>query len=258
MIALDTTTRSLQVVLAGAKNTNDCPWTASYEDVAVAVQPQGNVAVAGLQQGTTNGATAVTILPANPQAAAPAGSPPATGTLYFRRLKSFNLSNADLAAITVTVQFNDTTGSVTRKVFGPLTLQVNESLFYEDGSGWAALDANGNTKTTSGSAASSTADSKAVSAAAVGSTADSKAVSDSANTSTALSTATSIGSSGSAATSTALSTATSNNTAASVADSKAVSDSVVMSTNLSVNTSKDTSQSVIMSSLGSRLTSAGK
>lgn len=246
MIVLDSTTRSLQIILSGAKNTTDAPWVASYEDVYPNVQPSGITRNAGSQNGTTNGVAAVTIL----------SSPGGGSTAPARLLNNFSMANADAAAITPTIQYVDSTGSVTRKCFGPLTLQVNETLCYEDRMGWQVLDANGNLKTTPGTA-SSTADSKATSAGTAASTASSAA-------SLANTVATSSGISASVASSAA-------SLAGTKADSAGVSASVASSAASLANTKADSdglaaSQASSAASLAdskgsnaqSRLTSAGK
>lgn len=241
MIALDTTTRTLEVVLASAKTSVDCPWISSYEDVPnyrPTTVPPANPILS--ENGTTNGATAVTIMSASGTA----------GTFSTRQLRSFNLSNQDTATITVSIQLND--NGTRRKVIGPYNLDPSETLIFEDMVGWATMAADGSRKSTPDTP-TSTAASKAQSAALVNSTAASKEASVSLNVSALTSTA----AAPSLNTSAALSTAVQASTASSVADSKAVSDSTTESTNLSTLTSKDTSQSTILSQLTSRITSAG-
>lgn len=203
MIVLNTQTRSLQVVLAGAKNTNDAPFVANWIDYPNSPAAGAAGEVPGATPGTTNGVTAVTIM------AAPGMYPQ-----YSRKLKSFNLNNADLAAITVSILYND--NGTTYALFKCI-LQTLEQLTYEDGFGFEALDANGAIKSQAAatSSATSLAQSSADSAGTRASVADSKALSVSSNTS--------------------------------IADSKAVSDSVVISTNLSTQTSANTSLSTNIS-----------
>ena len=62
MFILDTTTRSLEIKLAGAVATLQCPYVTSYVDVTTTTY------VPGTKNGTTNDGTAVTIV------AAPAAS----------------------------------------------------------------------------------------------------------------------------------------------------------------------------------------
>lgn len=213
-------TQSLQVVLAGVKNTNDAPVITSYVDEPVGSNGIAN-AVGTTAQATTNGLTAVTL---------------ASGTAqqgYRRRIKSINLQNADLAAITVSIQIVDSAGPTTT-VGQKYTIQTLENLNYEEGYGFDSIDANGATKSQAAASSSAT------------STADSKGVSAGTQASTNLSTAT-------VQSSTTSSAVVSAASAISVADSKAVSDSVIISTNLST----FTTASGVTSSQLSLQTSAG-
>jgi hypothetical protein len=125
MLILDATTKSLQVKLAGTVTTNQLPFSTSYIDTT------GTATTPGEQDGTTNNTTAVTV------AGAPASSTE-------RLIKSFIIQNADTAAATVTVIYNN--NSTLRNVI-VATLAVGDQLFYEDGKGWAVLDTNGDIKT---------------------------------------------------------------------------------------------------------------
>lgn len=140
MIVLDTSARSLQIVLSGAKNTNDAPFVASYYDENLT--PNFATPTASATPGTTNGVTAVTIMPA--QGLAPG---------WRRRLKSFNLNNADLAAITLSIQYVD--GATTYNLY-KITLQTLEQLVYEDGYGFSALDSGGAIKSQAAATSSAT------------------------------------------------------------------------------------------------------
>lgn len=170
MIAFDKLSRSLAVVLAGAVATDEPQWIASYSDVT---------GVNATQRGTTNGATAVTVI-----------GPPGGVQGGVLELLSFSLSNVDSAAVTVTMQYVD--GADIHNLI-TVDLQPGETLTYEDRDGWFCLDVNGNVKTSSGSSLISDAQSAALSAGVAASTAlsaagsagtrasvaDSKAVSDS-------------------------------------------------------------------------------
>lgn len=140
MIVLDNNTRSLQVVLAGAKNTNDCPFVASYLDEPVS--STSAKAAASSNPNNTNGVTAVTILAA-----------PGLAPSWRRRLLSFNLNNADLAAITVSIQYND--NGTTYNLY-KATLQTLEQLQYEEGYGFTCVDANGAAKSQAAATSSAT------------------------------------------------------------------------------------------------------
>jgi hypothetical protein len=128
MIILDATTKSLQFKLAGAVTTNQLPFAASYVDTT------GTATTPGEQDGTSNSTTAVTVV-----------SAPASNTQ--RLVKNIVIQNADTAAATVTVIYNN--NSTLRNIF-VTTLAVGDQLVYEDGNGWICLDKNGNIKTTGG------------------------------------------------------------------------------------------------------------
>jgi hypothetical protein len=126
MIILDATTKSLQIKLSGAITTNQLPFTSSYVDST------GTATTPGEQDGTSNSTTAVTVV-----------SSPASSTQRF--VKHLVIQNADTAAATVTVIYNN---NATLRNILVVTLAVGDQLIYEDGAGWACLDANGNTKMT--------------------------------------------------------------------------------------------------------------
>lgn len=113
---LDTTSKTVEVVLAAAKTTNDCEWTADYIDTAngTTFQPANGV-------GVSNGTTAVTAV------AAPAASTQ-------RSVRAFSFYNADTVGTTVTVRLND--GTNTRRVVS-VSLVAGQSLVYTPEAGWA-------------------------------------------------------------------------------------------------------------------------
>jgi len=78
--------------------------------------------------GMTNGVTPVTILTA-----------PSIG--YSIQLKSFILNNADTVANTITIKY--LAASPASSTIGVWTLQPNDSLCYEDGSGWYTINSSG-------------------------------------------------------------------------------------------------------------------
>jgi hypothetical protein len=126
MMILDATTKSLQVKLSGAITTNQLPFSSSYVDVTSGASTPGE------QDGTSNNTAAVTTV------SAPAASAE-------RLIKSFIMQNADTAAATVTVIYNN--NSTLRNIL-VVTLAVGDQLIYEDGEGWTCLDKNGNVKYT--------------------------------------------------------------------------------------------------------------
>ncbi len=123
---LDTTTKSLELLLAGAITTNHVVYTVDYGQVAndnsTSAPKEGN--------GVDNGGTAVTMV------AAP-------GSNLVREVLHLTVYNADTVAATVTIQVNDNT---TKRVCFKCILQTLESLSYESFSGWRVLDVNGNLK----------------------------------------------------------------------------------------------------------------
>lgn len=125
MLRLDTTTRKLQALLGGAVTANQLPVIVSYSDKTTTAYNGGS------QLSTTNGATPVDIC-----------SAPAASTV--RDIDTIVIRNADTAAATITVRYNDngTTYDLVKT-----TLAVGDALFYTHGSGWKSVDADGNDKT---------------------------------------------------------------------------------------------------------------
>jgi hypothetical protein len=126
MIILDTTSKSLEVVLSGAITTNQLVYNTSWVDITSSAFTPGSA------DGVTNNTTAVTTV------AAPASS-------TYRQVKALTVYNKDTVATTVIVQVND---SSTVRILLRVTIQVNESLTYFDSVGWKVLDINGNVKAT--------------------------------------------------------------------------------------------------------------
>lgn len=112
---LDTTTRKLQVLLAGAATTNNHDVVVYYDEYVVGSNP-----LPGAQVSSSSGVTAVDIL------AAPAASKQ-------RRLKSLTISNRDTVTSVVTVRYND--NAVTYDM-AKATLLSGESLLFNDSRGW--------------------------------------------------------------------------------------------------------------------------
>lgn len=123
---LDATTKSWQVVLAGAVTTTQLPFVASWVDSTLATGvPTTFAAVEG--DGATNSTTPVTVV------AAPASS-------HQIQVKSFSLFNADTAAATATVILLD---SATSRTIVKVTLQAGYTLEFTDTAGWFVTDTNG-------------------------------------------------------------------------------------------------------------------
>lgn len=155
LVVLNNTVKKLQVKLAGAPSTNQCPMTASYMEIdRDGLGGRGpNVIHESVDSITTSG-TAVDLL-----SAAPTGKR--------RIVDGFSLYNADTAAVTVTVQ--EYVDANTTRILFTAALQTLETLHYSEAQGWYAIDVNGNRKTNAAasSGAASTANSIASAASSV-------------------------------------------------------------------------------------------
>ena len=119
MIVLDTTSKSITVVMSGAPATTNPSYTTAYAD------NNGTSFTEGASDGTLNGTTAVTVV-----------SAPASSTR--RIINTITVENNDTAAVTITVGYVN--GANTR-VIAKVTLQVGDT--------WTtngAYDTNGNLK----------------------------------------------------------------------------------------------------------------
>ena len=125
MITLDTTTRSLEIVL-GEAATTQLPWIVTYADNTATTYTVAS------SNGATNSTTIVSMV------AAPAASTQ-------RQIKLLSLSNADNVSHVVTIQLNDNT---TLRTIIKLTVAAGETLMYTDGQGFVALTSTGAIKTT--------------------------------------------------------------------------------------------------------------
>lgn len=113
---LDTTSKTIELILSGAKTTNDCDFTVDYADTA-----SGTTFVPSGGMGTTNGVTAVTAVPA------PSGSTQ-------RHIKAITVYNADTVNSTVTVRMFDGTN---RRIMIKALLGVGQSLVWTPEGGWS-------------------------------------------------------------------------------------------------------------------------
>ena len=207
IVTLDTTTAKLQVLLAGAVSSTECPLTAAvFDERTDAIGGRADRGVPRNYASITTGATAVDLVPVAP-------------SNVRRSVVGFSCFNADSAEVDVTVRLY--VNATTTRIIHRSKLQTLETLRYDEDRGFYAVDVNSNQKSNAvgTSGASSEAASKADSAGTRASVADSKALSVSTLTSTADSKALSV----STLTSTADSKGVSAGTAASTADSKAVS-----------------------------------
>lgn len=126
MIRLDKTTRKLQIVLGGAKTTNDCDVTVSYYDVPSQTKPTFEEYRGATQVASSNGTTDADICAA----------PSINGTV--RNVDTIHVYNKDTANVQATVKMVDSTGPVTT-ILVRQTLTTLQTLMYEHGAGWKIL-----------------------------------------------------------------------------------------------------------------------
>ena len=127
MIVLDSTLKSLEILLGGAVTTNQLPFVSSYVDIS-----QSTFAVTGSSEndGQSNDTTVVTVV------AAPAGS-------TTRKLNLLSVFNADTVSAKVTVQVNN---NGTKRICWQGLLSVGDTLQYIDERGFFVTDSNGGIK----------------------------------------------------------------------------------------------------------------
>ena len=124
---LDSTSRSLEVLLGSAVTTQQLSVVSSWTDLASSSTTSGSTPV------VTTGTTAVTAVPA-----------PSSGVQ--RNVYAVTIFNADTAAATVKVRLNDG-GTMYQLV--SVVLQPGHTLAYTDVNSWQVLSANGAVVTTS-------------------------------------------------------------------------------------------------------------
>lgn len=112
MIVLDATTKTLEVILAGAITTNQLPFVVTYVELDSTLA----VSAIGETDGVTNNSSAVTML-----------SAPASGKI--RQVKHVTIPNVDTAAATVTVRINNN-GTFRQMV--TMTLSTGDNLVYTE------------------------------------------------------------------------------------------------------------------------------
>jgi len=138
MIILDLSTKSLEMILGGAVGT-ELPYISSYCDLPfIDYVPIG-------QAGTSNGATAVTIVNVPENDATP------------RQLKALNVYQPNAADVSLTLQYRNTADGSPLKTIFTITLKFGESLHYIDTAGFFVIDKNGNRKSISHGNATETA-----------------------------------------------------------------------------------------------------
>lgn len=125
MIVLNQTTDKIQVVLAGAKTTNELQCTASFRDILY-----GNKIVSGRTLVNTNGATDVDLV----------GSP---GALFKREIDFLSVYNKDTVSQTVTLKFD---ANATEFILIKAILAAGEQLQYSKEGGFQVISSNGGIK----------------------------------------------------------------------------------------------------------------
>ena len=124
MLTLDATTKSFEIVLAGAVAANQLPVTVSYTDITT------TTCLGGCSDTATNSTTPVTVV------AAP-------GASTQRHVDTLTVYNADTASVTFTISLNN---NATLRTILKITLLTLENFLYERGKGWVVYDVNGNVK----------------------------------------------------------------------------------------------------------------
>ena len=125
-LVLDATTKTIQAVMSGAAATSNPEFTVAYADSTSSTLTEG------ASDGALNGTTAVTLV-----------SSPGSSTR--RVVKWITIQNKDTAAVTVTLTYNNSSGSTSRQI-AKVTLAANDT-WTTDG----VYDASGNLKTVPGS-----------------------------------------------------------------------------------------------------------
>jgi hypothetical protein len=129
-MVLDSTTKSLQVVLAATPATTQLPCVTSWADMTTSTFLPGSTDIA------TNGTTAATLV------AAPAASTQ-------RQVKVISIYNADTAVATVTVRLNN---NATLRTIVSVTLKVGQTLQFAENA-WSVIDSAGSLQESGGSSA---------------------------------------------------------------------------------------------------------
>ncbi len=127
MIILDTTGKSLEVILGGAITTNQLPWETAFVEVVVATMALDAMSAS---DGATNSGTAVAMVAA-----------PAAGKS--RQVKAVYVFNADTVNTTVTVRLNN---GGTFRILRSVVLATLEYLQFTELSGWQVFTAKGELK----------------------------------------------------------------------------------------------------------------
>ena len=127
-LVLDATTKTIQAVMSGAAATSNPEYTVAYADSTSSSLTEG------ASDGALNGTSGVTIV-----------SAPAASTR--RVIKWITIQNKDTASVTVTITYNNSSGSTSRQI-AKVTLASNDT-WTTDGT----FDSTGSLKQTAGSVA---------------------------------------------------------------------------------------------------------
>jgi hypothetical protein len=106
-LVLDSTTKTIQAVMSGAATTNNPEFTAAWADSTSSSLTEGAT------DGALNGTSAVTLV----------ASP---GSSTQRVIKWITIQNKDTASVTVTITYNNSSGSTTRQI-AKVTLAPNDT-----------------------------------------------------------------------------------------------------------------------------------
>ena len=132
MVILDSTTKTIQILLSGLVVTSQLPIVASYADSELpAYASFADLRLSQETQATNQTITADTTV-------VTAVAAPGSGDQ--RRLKYLSVYNADTAEVTPTVRLND---NGTTRILAKPTLAVGDTLYYVEGIGFYVMDTNG-------------------------------------------------------------------------------------------------------------------
>src|SRR5436190_19646783 len=121
MLILDSTLKSIELILSGAVTANQLPFVVSYVDVtSITYVPNSS-------DGVSNNTTAVTAI------AAPIASTQ-------RQVKLITVHNSDTVSATVTLKLNN---NGTFRTICKVVLSTLSQLVYTDGEGFRVIDVNG-------------------------------------------------------------------------------------------------------------------
>lgn len=123
MFSLPLTTYKLQVVLAGAKTTNEVQCTVIFFDVQKSSKINSPIYPRYVKLIDTNGGTDVDICDAPPQDT-------------IRHIETINIYNRDTVNAIVTIKYDV---SATETILKKHTLTTGQTLIYENGAGWLVL-----------------------------------------------------------------------------------------------------------------------